>query len=182
MNRLKKLYTTKYRGELQKDLGLKSVMAVPALQKIVINSGVGEATTNPDVLEETVEMIQLIAGQRPVVTKAKKAVATFKIRKGDSIGVMVILRGERMWNFFDKLVNVTLPRIKDFRGFSPKAFDGGGNYSFGIEDHVVFPEVDPNKVSKIRSLQITFVFSTKDNNSSKVFLDKFGFPFSKYGN
>ena len=182
MNRLKKLYTTKYREELKKELSLKSVMAVPKLQKIVVNCGVGEATSNSEALKETMEMVELITGQKPVLTKAKKAVATFKIRKGDNIGVMTILRGERMWDFFDKLVNVTLPRIKDFHGFSPKAFDGSGNYSFGIEDHIVFPEVDPNKVQRIRSLQVTLVFSSSENEHSKAFLNKFGFPFSKHGN
>ncbi len=181
MNRLKTLYTTKYRAELQKELGLKSVMAVPTLKKIAVNSGVGEATTNPEALNETLDIIQTITGQKPVLTKAKKAVATFKIRQGDNIGVMTILRGDRMWDFFDKLINITLPRIKDFHGFTPKAFDGSGNYSFGIEDHIVFPEIDPNKVQKIRNLQVTFVFAGKDEYS-KAFLDKFGFPFRKYGN
>ena len=182
MNRLKEEYTKKYREELKKELKLSSIMAVPRLEKIVVNCGIGEATSNPEALKDTIEMIQLITGQRPVATKAKKAFATFKIRQGDEIGVMTILRGARMWDFFDKLINVTLPRIKDFHGFSPKAFDGSGNYSFGVEDHVVFPEVDPNKVSKIRSLQITLVFSSKEDEYSKAFLNKFGFPFSKHGN
>lgn len=182
MNRLKEIYRTKYRDELKKDLGLESIMAVPTLEKIVVNCGVGEAASNAEALKDTIEMIQLVTGQKPVTTRAKKAVATFKIRQGDEIGVMTILRGERMWDFFDKLINITIPRIKDFRGLSPKAFDGSGNYSFGIEDHVVFPEVDPNKVSKIRSLQATFVFSSDDNEHSKAFLNKFGFPFTKHGN
>ena len=181
MNRLKELYTTKYRKELQKELNLDSIMAVPILQKIVVNTGLGEAVSNSQAIEEAVEMFSLITGQKPVVTKSKKAIATFKIRKGDEIGVMVNLRGERMWDFFDKLVNITMPRIKDVRGFSPKAFDGSGNYSIGLEDHIVFPEIDPNKVQKIRNMQITFVFSGKDDYS-KAFLDKFGFPFRKYGN
>lgn len=182
MNRLRKLYTTKYRKELQKELGLDSIMAVPNLEKVVVNCGVGEAASNSQAIEDAVEMITLITGQKPVVTKAKKAVATFKIRQGDEIGVMVNLRGQRMWDFFDKLVNVVLPRIKDFRGLSPKAFDGSGNYSLGIEDHIVFPEVDPNKVQKIRSLQVTFVFTSEKDEHSKAFLDKFGFPFKKHGN
>jgi large subunit ribosomal protein L5 len=181
MNRLREQYKTKYRGELQKELGLKSVMAVPRLQKIIVNCGVGEAVTNAEALNDVVEILSLITAQKPVLTKAKKAIATFKIRKGDNIGAMVTLRGERMWDFFDKLVNVTFPRIKDFHGFSKKAFDGSGNYSIGIEDHIVFPEVDPNKVQKIRSLQITFVMNGTDE-SSKAFLDKFGFPFGKNGN
>lgn len=182
MNRLKQLYTTKYRNELKKDLNLSSIMAVPNLQKIVVNCGVGEAVSNSQAIEDVVEMMGLITGQKPVVTKAKKAIATFKIRQGDEIGVMVNLRGERMWDFFDKLLNVVLPRTKDFHGFSPKAFDGSGNYSLGIVDHMVFPEIDPNKVQKIRSLQITLVFSSNEDTHSKAFLDKFGFPFKKHGN
>ena len=182
MNRLRKLYTTKYKKELQKELGLDSIMAVPNLEKIVVNCGVGEAASNSQAIEEVVEIIQLITGQKPVVTKAKKAVSTFKIRQGDEIGVMVNLRGERMWDFFDKLVNVVLPRVKDFRGLSPKAFDGSGNYSLGLDDHIIFPEIDPNKVQKIRSLQVTLVFSTDDDEHSKAFLNKFGFPFKKHGN
>lgn len=182
MNRIKQEYTNKYREELKKELNLNSIMAVPNLQKIVVNCGVGEATSNSQAIEEVVEMLSLITGQKPMVTKAKKAVANFKVRQGDEIGVAVNLRGERMWDFFDKLVNVVFPRTKDFRGFSPKAFDNSGNYSLGITDHIVFPEVDPNKVQKIRSLQATFVFNTNEEKHSKAFLDKFGFPFKKHGN
>ncbi len=182
MNRLKQIYTTKYRPELQKELGLKSIMAVPHLQKVVVNCGVGEAVSNSQAIADTVEMITLITGQKAVVTKAKKAVAAFKVRQGDEIGVVTTLRGERMWDFFDKLINIVLPRTKDFRGFSPKSFDKSGNYSFGIIDHIVFPEIDPNKVQKIRSLQVTFVFSSTEDEHSKAFLDKFGFPFKKHGN
>ncbi len=182
MNRLKEQYTKKYREELKKELDLSSNMAVPKLEKIVVNSGVGEATTNSQAIEDMAEIMMLITGQKPVVTKAKKAVSSFKVREGDEIGVKVNLRGERMWSFFDKLVNVVLPRIKDFRGLSPKAFDGSGNYSLGIEDHIVFPEIDPNKVQKIRGLQITLVFSTDNDEYSKAFLNKFGFPFKRHGN
>ena len=182
MNRLKKLYTEKYREELKKELDLSSVMAVPKLEKIVVNCGVGEAVNNSQAIDDVVEIMQLITGQKPVVAKAKKAIATFKIRQGDDIGVVVNLRGQRMWDFFDKLVNVVLPRVKDFRGLSPKAFDGSGNYSLGITDHIVFPEVDPNKVQKIRSLQVTLVFSSDKDEYSKAFLNKFGFPFKKHGN
>ncbi len=182
MNRLQKEYTSKYRDELKKELSLDSVMAVPKLEKVVINCGIGEAVTNSQALDDVVEIITLIAGQKPVITQAKKAVSSFKIRKGDKIGVMTTLRGKRMWDFFDKLINITLPRTKDFHGLSSKAFDGSGNYSFGIEDHIVFPEVDPNKVQKIRSLQITFVTSTRNDEHAKAFLNKFGFPFTKNGN
>ena len=182
MNKLRQEYTNKYRDELKKELGLDSVMAVPSLQRIIVNSGVGEAVDNKQALEDVKEIITLITGQKPVVTQAKKAVASFKIREGNEIGVKVTLRGDRMWDFFDKLINITLPRTKDFRGVSLESFDGSGNYSLGIEDHVVFPEVDPNKVQKIRSLQVTLVISGKSDEASKAFLDKFGFPFSKYGN
>jgi large subunit ribosomal protein L5 len=182
MNRLKKQYTDKYKGELQKELKLNSSMEVPRLEKIIVNCGVGEAASNAQALEDVMEILTLVTGQRPVATKAKKAIAAFKIRQGDTIGAMVTLRGNRMWDFFDKLVNLVLPRTKDFRGLSPKSFDGSGNYSFGIEDHIVFLEVDPNKVQKIRSLQITLVISGDNDENSKAFLNKFGFPFSKDGN
>ncbi len=182
MNRLYKEYTKKYKGELQKDLKLSSSMAVPRLEKIIVNCGVGEAASNAQALEDTIEILSLITGQKPVPTKAKKAIAAFKIRQGDTIGAMVTLRGGRMWDFFDKLVNLVLPRTKDFHGLSPKAFDGSGNYSFGIEDHIVFLEIDPNKVQKIRSLQVTLVISGDNDEHSRAFLDKFGFPFSKHGN
>jgi large subunit ribosomal protein L5 len=125
--------------------------------------------TNADALNDMVDILSLITGQKSVLTKAKKAIATFKIRKGDNIGAMVTLRGERMWDFFDKLVNIILPRIKDFHGFSKKSFDGRGNYSVGIEDHIVFPEIDPNKVQKIRSLQITFVINGTDESIKSFF-------------
>jgi len=182
MNRLREAYKNKYRDELKKELGLKSTMAVPNLERIVVNSGVGEAVDNKQALEDVIEIMTLITGQKPVVTSAKKAVSSFKIREGNEIGVKVTLRGDRMWDFFDKLVNITLPRVKDFHGLSPKSFDGSGNYSIGIEDHVVFPEIDPNKVQKLRSLQITLVISGNSDDNSKAFLDKFGFPFKKDGN
>ncbi len=182
MNRLREAYKNKYRDELKKELGLKSTMAVPNLERIVVNSGVGEAVDNKQALEDVIEIMTLITGQKPVVTSAKKAVSSFKIREGNEIGVKVTLRGDRMWDFFDKLVNITLPRVKDFHGLSPKSFDGSGNYSIGIEDHVVFPEIDPNKVQKLRSLQIPLVISGNSDDNSKAFLDKFGFPFKKDGN
>lgn len=182
MNRLKEDYTKKYRQELKEELGIASLMAAPSLQKIVLNCGLGEAVTHPESLEEVASILALITGQKPVITKAKKAIASFKIRQGDEIGVMVTLRGDRMWDFFDKLINVTLPRTKDFHGVPAKAFDGSGNYTFGITDHIVFPEVDTNKVQKIRTFQITFVISGGEDRKSKALLTKFGFPFSKDGN
>ena len=162
-----------------KELNLSNFMAVPTIKKIVINCGVGEAVTNGNAIEEVSEIISLIAGQKPVVNKAKKAIAAFKIREGLEIGVSTTLRGDRMWEFFDKLVNVVFPRTKDFRGVNPKAFDGAGNYSLGVEDHTVFVEIDPNNVTKIRSLEVTIVTSAKNDKDAKLLLDKFGFPFRK---
>lgn len=179
MARLKEEYNKIIKGEIQKDLNLNNPMQVPTLKKIVVNVGVGDAVSNSSALGEIVEILTLITGQKPVVNKAKKAVSAFKIRKGMDIGVSVTLRGEKMWEFFDKLVNIVLPRTKDFRGLDPKAFDGSGNYSVGIEDHTVFVEIDPNNVTKIRSLQATIVTSAKNDVEGKALLDKFGFPFRK---
>jgi large subunit ribosomal protein L5 len=179
MSRLRDEYNNKIRTELQKEGNFSNVMEVPNIKKIVINVGVGEATTNGEAIDEVVDILTLISGQKPVVNKAKKAISSFKVREGMDIGVSVTLRGDRMWDFFDKLAKVVFPRTKDFRGLSPKAFDGAGNYSIGIEDHTVFPEIDSNNVRKIRSLQVTIVTTTKDNNEAKMLLDKFGFPFIK---
>jgi large subunit ribosomal protein L5 len=177
MSRLQEDYKTKVREELLKEKEFSNVMAVPTLEKIVLNVGVSDATTDGDAIEQVVEMLGQIAGQRPVVNKAKKAVSAFKVREGMEIGVSVTLRGERMWDFFDKLVNVVMPRTKDFRGLPVTAFDGAGNYSIGIEDHTVFPEIDANNVRKIRSMQVTIVTTAKEDKPAKMFLDKFGFPF-----
>jgi large subunit ribosomal protein L5 len=177
MSRLREEYKEKIRSELLQEDTFSNVMAVPTLQKIVINVGVSEATTNSEALEDVIEILTLISGQKPVVTKAKKAVSSFKVRAGMEIGVMVTLRGDRMWDFFDKLINVVMPRTKDFRGLPVTAFDGAGNYSIGIEDHTVFPEIDANNVRKIRSLQVTIVTTAKEDKPAKMFLDKFGFPF-----
>jgi large subunit ribosomal protein L5 len=177
--RLKELYTNQYKKELFTELGLTNVMLVPKLTKIVVNVGAGEAVTNSQAIPEIVEVITLIAGQKPMIRKAKKAIAGFKLRPELEIGVAVTLRGDRMWEFFDKFISVVLPRTKDFRGLSPNAFDGRGNYSVGIKEHTVFPEIDTNKVQKIRSLQVTFVIKSPNDDASKKFLDKFGFPFAK---
>jgi len=177
MSRLSEEYKTKVRGELLKEKEFSNVMAVPTLEKIVLNVGVSEATTDGEAIEQVVEMLGQIAGQRPIINKAKKAVSAFKVREGMDIGVSVTLRGERMWDFFDKLINVVMPRTKDFRGLPVAAFDGAGNYSIGIEDHTVFPEIDANNVRKIRSMQVTIVTTAKEDVPAKKFLDKFGFPF-----
>ncbi len=179
MNRLQEEYNKTVSKELMKEQSYSNVMQVPTLKKIVVNVGAGEAVDNNAALDEIVEILTRITGQKPVVNKAKKAVSAFKIRQGMEIGVSVTLRGERMWQFFDKLVNIVLPRTKDFRGLSPRSFDGAGNYSLGIEDHTVFIEIDPNNVSKIRSLEVTIVTSAMNDKDGKALLDKFGFPFTK---
>jgi large subunit ribosomal protein L5 len=177
MARLKEQYNKKLRDELLKETELSNIMAIPTLEKIVINVGVSEATTNSEAIDDVIEILTEISGQKPIVTKAKKAVSAFKVREGLEIGVAVTLRGDRMWEFFDKLVNIVLPRTKDFRGLPVTSFDGSGNYSIGIEDHTVFPEIDANKVKKIRSLQVTIVTTAREDKYAKQFLDKFGFPF-----
>jgi large subunit ribosomal protein L5 len=179
MNRLQEEYNKTVSKELMKEQSYSNVMQVPTLKKIVVNVGAGEAVDNNAALDEIVEILTRITGQKPVVNKAKQAVSAFKIRQGMEIGVSVTLRGERMWQFFDKLVNIVLPRTKDFRGLSPRSFDGAGNYSLGIEDHTVFIEIDPNNVSKIRSLEVTIVTSAMNDKNGKALLDKFGFPFTK---
>lgn len=179
--RLKKEYTEKFRGELQKELKLENIMEVPRFQKVVINVGMGEAIDNKDAISEVIEQLALITGQKPVVTKARKAISGFSIRKGDDIGLKVTLRGNRMWQFIDRLINVTLPRTKDFRGLPNDSFDGSGNYSIGMREQTAFPEIDPNEVQKLRGLQITFVTSTDNDEHTKALLDKFGFPLQKDG-
>ena len=179
MARLRDEYNKSIRKDLMKELGYSNVMEAPTLKKIVINVGAGAALTEADAMEDIVDIETKISGQKPVVNKARKAVSAFKVREGMEIGVSVTLRGNRMWEFFDKLVNIVLPRTKDFRGLNVTAFDGSGNYSVGIEDHTVFPEIDANNIRKIRSLEVTIVTSAKDDKSGKALLDKFGFPFKK---
>ncbi len=179
MVRLLEEYNKTVKSEIMKEKGYGNPMQVPTLKKIVVNVGAGDAVSNSSALEEIIGILTLITGQKPIVNKAKKAISAFKIRQGLEIGVSVTLRGDRMWEFFDKLVNVVLPRTKDFRGLNPDSFDGAGNYSIGIEDHTVFIEIDPNNVTKVRSLQVTIVTSAKTDEEAKLLLDKFGFPFRK---
>ncbi|WKZ30767.1 MAG: 50S ribosomal protein L5 [Candidatus Dojkabacteria bacterium] len=181
MARLKELYDKQYRQELLKEGGFNNIMEVPRIEKIVINTGVGDATKNSAAIDEAVEILTLISGQKPVVSKAKKAVSSFKVRENMDIGVHVTLRGEKMWEFLDKLISVVFPRTTDFRGLSPKAFDGSGNYSVGIPEHTVFIEIDANKVQKLRGLQVNIATSAKNDKAAKMLLDKFGFPFKKDG-
>jgi len=176
--RLKKEYFDKIQSELQKELGIKNIMAVPRLEKIVINVGLGEAKSDSKLLDDMIEDVSMIVGQRPIKTKAKKAISNFKIRAGEDIGLKVTLRANMMWEFFDRLVNVVIPRMRDFRGVPLKAFDGNGNYSLGIKEHTVFPEIDTSKVTKPRGMQIIMVVSG-DDKAGELLLRKLGMPFVK---
>ncbi len=179
MPRLKKLYLEKVRPWLVQELKLKNIMEAPRLEKIVINMGVGEAVQNDKVLEQAVEDLSLITGQRPVITRAKKSVSGFKVRQGMAIGCKVTLRGDRMYEFFDRLVNVALPRVRDFRGLSEKSFDGRGNYNFGVEEQYIFPEIDLDKSEKALGMDICIVTSTDDDEKARFLLQGLGFPFRK---
>ena len=179
--RLKEQFNKTIKAELMKEGGYASIEQVPTITKIVVSAGVGEATNNSAAIEEVSEVIAQITGQKPMISKSKTAISAFKLREDVEIGVYTTLRGDRMWEFFDKLVAVVFPRTKDFRGLSPDSFDGSGNYNIGILEHTVFPEIDTNKVQKIRGLQVTIVTSAKNNEDGKRLLDKFGFPFKKNG-
>ena len=175
--RLLKLYRDKIVPELTKDLNLSNSLAAPKIEKIVINVGLGEALVNSKALEHCIKDIALITGQKPITTKAKSSIAGFKIREGMAIGVATTLRNHRMYEFLDRLINLSLPRVRDFRGLSDKSFDGNGNYTLGIKEQVIFPEIDYNSIDKIRSLQITIVTTAKNNESGIKLLTSFGFPF-----
>ena len=179
--RLKQRYTDEIKGRLKDQLGLSNVMQVPALEKIVINMGVGRATQQPSLLEGAVADLTSIAGQKPVVTKAKHSIAGFKLREGQSIGTKVTLRGDRMWEFLDRLIAVAIPRIRDFRGLPPTAWDGRGNYTFGVSDQLIFPEVDYDSIDAPRGMDITIVTTAKTDAEGKALLDAFGFPFKREG-
>ena len=177
MSRLKKQYTEKIVPELKKQLGLENDLQVPALKKIVLNMGIGEAVTDSKYIKLAVEELTLIAGQRAVATTARKSVAGFKIRQGQKIGAMVTLRGDRMYEFLDRLINIALPRVRDFHGLSRKAFDGNGNYSFGIKEQIIFPEVAVSSVDNIRGLNISVVTNTSNDEHAAALLKSFDFPF-----
>lgn len=179
MNRLKEIYTTKLKPELLEELGLKNIMQVPKLEKIVINSGIGSFRDNKDSLDSFFNEFMSISGQRPNFRKARFSEAGFKVRKNDLVGLTVTLRGERMWDFLERLISVSLPRVRDFKGVSKKAFDRLGNYSIGVKEHIIFPEVDANKTKGIRSLQVNFVFKNGSPVNSFKLLEKLGLPFSR---
>jgi large subunit ribosomal protein L5 len=175
--RLKQRYQKDIAPAIAKEFGIKNPMAIPRLEKIVLNMGMGEAIANSKVLDTAVAELTSIAGQKPVITKAKKSIASFKLRQGMPIGAMVTLRGDRMYEFFDRLVSVALPRVRDFRGVSPKAFDGRGNYTIGIREQLIFPEIDFNKVDKLRGMNISIVTSARNDEQARALLKSLGMPF-----
>jgi large subunit ribosomal protein L5 len=177
--RLKEFYLNEIVPGMVKKFQYKNVMEVPKLNKIVINMGVGEAKENAKVLESATKDLEIIAGQKPIITKAKKSVANFKLREGMSIGCKVTLRGEKMYDFADRLINLALPRVRDFRGVNPNAFDGRGNYALGIKEQLIFPEIDYDKVDKVRGMDIIFVTTAKTDEEARELLTGFGMPFRK---
>ena len=176
--RLKRRYNEEVRARLQEQLGLDNVMQVPRLEKIVVNMGVGEAVADPKAIDGAVRDLTTITGQRPRVNRARKSIAGFKLREGMAIGVTVTLRGDRMWDFFDRLLAVALPRIRDFRGLSPRSFDGRGNYTFGVTEQLIFPEIDYDAIDRTRGMDITFVTTAENDEQARAFLDAYGFPFT----
>jgi large subunit ribosomal protein L5 len=179
--RLRVRYDDEIKTALKDQLGLANPMEVPRLTKIVVNCGVGRATQQASLLEGAVNDLRIITGQKPLVTKAKKSIAGFKLREGNAIGAKVTLRGDRMWEFFDRLISLAIPRIRDFRGLSPKSFDGRGNYTFGVSEQLMFPEIDYDKVDVPRGFDITIVTTARTNAEGKALLDAFGFPFKREG-
>jgi large subunit ribosomal protein L5 len=175
--RLRSKFEKEVAPALLKELELKNVMAVPRLHKIVVNVGVGEATQNAKVLDPAVNELSQITGQKPIITRAKKSIAAFKVRAGQSIGAMVTLRGDRMYEFFDRLVNIVLPRVRDFRGVSTKSFDGRGNYTLGLHDQLIFPEIDYAKVDKLKGMNVTIVTTAANDNQARTLLKHLGMPF-----
>ncbi|MFQ5868452.1 MAG: 50S ribosomal protein L5 [Candidatus Zixiibacteriota bacterium] len=177
MSRLKQKYLERVRGELQKRLGYENIMQVPKLERVVVNIGVGDAISNPKLLEVGAEELGIITGQRAVLRRAKKSISNFKLRAGMAIGASVTLRGRRMYEFFDRLVNVAIPRIRDFRGLPKKSFDGRGNYTLGLEEQIIFPEIDYDKVQKIRGMNVTIVTTAQTDREAYELLKELGMPF-----
>jgi large subunit ribosomal protein L5 len=179
--RLKVKYEQELKAALQSELGLSNVMDVPRLVKIVVNMGVGRATQQRSLLDGAVTDLQVITGQKPSVRKAKKSIATFKLREGNEIGAMVTMRGDRMWEFYDRLVSLAIPRIRDFRGMPPSQFDGHGNYTFGLTEQLVFPEIDYDKIDTVRGMNVTIVTTAKTDEQGRALLRALGFPFRRDG-
>ena len=179
MNTLHERYNNEIVPALQKTFELGNIMQVPRIEKIVVNIGMGEALDNPKALESAVADLVIITGQKPVMIKARKSIANFKLREGRLIGTKVTLRGDRMWAFLDRLMNTALPRVRDFRGVSPNAFDGRGNYTLGLHDQLIFPEIDYDKIDKLRGMEVTIVTSAKNDDQARVMLQLLGMPFKK---
>jgi large subunit ribosomal protein L5 len=179
MNRLKQIYKEEIAPALMEELSIENVMEIPTIQKIVVTIGVGDALDNPKALDEAVRDLATITGQRPVITKAKKSIANFKLREGRTIGTKVTLRGDRMWAFLDRLVNVALPRVRDFRGISPDAFDGRGNYTLGIQEQLIFPEINYDDVSILRGMEVSIVTTAENDDQARALLTRIGMPFRK---
>ena len=179
MNRLQEQYKNEIAPALQKELGLKNVMQIPKITKVVVNIGVGEALDNPKALDAAVNDLTIITGQKPVVIAAKKAISNFKLREGRQIGVKVTLRGDKMWAFLDRLINVALPRVRDFRGISADSFDGRGNYTLGLTEQLIFPEIQYDKIDKVRGMEISIVTTAETDDHARELLSKFGMPFRK---
>lgn len=179
MNRLRQKYENEVKNQMVEKFGYKSVMQIPTIDKIVINMGIGDAASNSKVLDEAVAELALITGQKPVITRAKKSIAGFRLREGMPIGCKVTLRGERMYDFLDKLVSVSLPRVRDFRGVSKKSFDGRGNYTLGVKEQLIFPEIDFDKVNKVRGMDIVVVTTANTDEEARELLTQLGMPFQK---
>jgi large subunit ribosomal protein L5 len=177
--RLKEKYRSELMPSLKEQLGLANIMQVPRLEKIVLNCGVGGATQQASLLDGAVADLTIITGQKPLVTKAKKSIATFKLREGNAIGAKVTLRGDRMWEFYDRLVSLAIPRIRDFRGLNPKSFDGRGNYTFGVTEQLIFPEIDYDKIDTVRGMDITICTSARTDDEGRALLTALGFPFRR---
>ncbi|MSO37028.1 MAG: 50S ribosomal protein L5 [Acidimicrobiia bacterium] len=177
--RLKELYRSEIRGRLQGELGLGNVMEVPRLDKIVINMGVGRATQQASLLDGALADLTVISGQKPAITRAKKSIAGFKLREGNAIGAKVTLRGNRMWEFYDRLVSLAIPRIRDFRGLNPSSFDGRGNYTFGVTEQLIFPEIDYDNIDSVRGMDITICSTARTDDEGRALLKALGFPFRR---
>src|ERR1041385_2882392 len=179
MNRMQELYNKEVAPALHKTFEFKNVMQVPRIEKVVVNIGVGEALDNPKALEAAVSDLTIITGQKPIMNKARKSIANFKLREGRLIGTKVTLRGDRMWSFLDRLVNTALPRVRDFRGVSANGFDGRGNYTLGLRDQLIFPEIEYDKIDKLRGMEVTIVTTAKNDDQARTMLQLLGMPFSK---
>ena len=179
MNRMQEKYNNEVVPALRKAFDLKNIMQVPRITKVVVNIGMGEAMDNPKAMEAAVSDLTTITGQKPVMTKARKSIANFKLREGRLIGTKVTLRGDRMWSFLDRLMNTALPRVRDFRGVSGNAFDGRGNYTLGLRDQLIFPEIEYDKIDKLRGMEVTIVTTAKDDDQARTMLQLLGMPFSK---